>query len=82
MIEQGLDYEVPYWTAIYAPAVTPRPVVEKLAAEIAKTMKDAEVVGIAEGMPAPRRSARPPPRWTSFNRQQFELYRKIVQIRI
>src|SRR5262245_12433979 len=23
MIEQGLDYEVPYWTAIYAPAATP-----------------------------------------------------------
>jgi tripartite-type tricarboxylate transporter receptor subunit TctC len=24
MMEQGLDYEVPYWTAIYAPSTTPR----------------------------------------------------------
>ena len=44
MIEQGIDYEVPYWTAIYAPAATPKPIVEKLAAEIAKAMKDPGVV--------------------------------------
>jgi len=40
MIEQGVDYEVPYWTAIYAPAATPKPIVEKLAADIAKAMQD------------------------------------------
>jgi tripartite-type tricarboxylate transporter receptor subunit TctC len=44
MIEQGIDYEVPYWTAIYAPAATPKAIVGKLAAEIAKAMKDAGVV--------------------------------------
>ena len=45
MIEQGLDYEVPYWTAIYAPAATPKPIIDKLAAEIAKTMRDPAVAG-------------------------------------
>ena len=64
MIEQGLDYEVPYWTAVYAPAATPKPIVEKLSAEIAKAMKDADVDRQADRTPAPRRSARRPPRWT------------------
>ena len=56
-IEQGIDYEVPYWTAIYAPAATPKPIVEKLAAAIAKTMKDPGVVDRL-GKSAPRQSAR------------------------
>ena len=78
MIEQGLDYEVPYWTAIYAPAATPRPVVEKLAAEIAKTMKDAEVVGKLRNA-GTEAVGSTPAEMDAFNRQQFELYRKIVQ---
>ena len=44
MMEQGVDYEVPYWTAIYAPAATPKPILDKLAADIAKAMKDPGVV--------------------------------------
>jgi tripartite-type tricarboxylate transporter receptor subunit TctC len=44
VMEQGLDYEVPYWTAIYAPAATPKAVIDRLAEGIAKTMKDPAVV--------------------------------------
>ncbi len=40
MKESGLDYVVPFWTAIYAPAKTPKPIVDKLAAAIAQS--DAE----------------------------------------
>jgi tripartite-type tricarboxylate transporter receptor subunit TctC len=43
MKESGLDYVVPFWTAIYAPARTPKPVVDKLAAAIAKAMASDEV---------------------------------------
>ena len=78
MMEQGLDYELPYWTAIYAPAATPKPIVDKLAAGIAATMKDAGVVGRlnAAGTEAVGST---PEEFDTFNRDQFALYRRIVQ---
>ena len=77
MMEQGLDYEVPYWTAIYAPAGTPQPIIDKLAAEIAKTMKDPGVVGRLKdaGTEAVGSSSQ---ELDAFNRDQFALYRRIV----
>ena len=78
MIESGLDVELPFWTAIYAPIKTPKPIIDKLNAAIAKAMKDqgvtsrladvgTEVVGstVAET--------------DAFTRQQFTLYRGIVE---
>ena len=78
MIESGLDVELPFWTAIYAPFKTPKPIVDKLNAAIAKAMKDqgvtsrladvgTEVVGFD------RRQT------DAFTRQQFTLYRGIVE---
>ncbi len=78
MIEQGLDYEVPYWTAIYAPAATPKPIVEKLSAEIARAMKDGELIGKLKNA-GTEAVGSTPAEMDAFNRQQFELYRKIVQ---
>jgi tripartite-type tricarboxylate transporter receptor subunit TctC len=78
MVEQGLDYEVPYWTAVYAPAATPKPIVDRVAAEIGKAMKDPDVIEKLRksGADAVGSSAA---EMDAFNRQQFELYRKIVQ---
>jgi tripartite-type tricarboxylate transporter receptor subunit TctC len=78
MIEQGIDYEVPYWTAIYAPAATPKPIVDKLAADIAKAMRDPAVVGRLKevGTEAVGSSAQ---ELDTFNRDQFALYRRIVE---
>ena len=78
MIEQGIDYEVPYWTAIFAPAATPKPIVEKLAAEIAKTMKDPGVVERLQKV-GTEAVGSTPQELDAFNRAQFELYRKVVQ---
>jgi tripartite-type tricarboxylate transporter receptor subunit TctC len=77
MVEQGLDYEVPYWTAIYAPAATPKPIIDKLAAEIARTMQDPGVVGRLKdaGTEAVGSS---PQELDAFNRDQLALYRRIV----
>jgi tripartite-type tricarboxylate transporter receptor subunit TctC len=77
MIEQGLDYEVPYWTAIYAPAATPKAIVDKLAADIGRTMKDPAVVKrLADaGTEAVGSTAQ---ELDVFNRDQFALYRRIV----
>ena len=78
MIEQGLDYEVPYWTAIYAPAATPKPIVEKLSAEIAKAMKDPDVIERLRKA-GTEAVGSTPAEMDAFNRQQFDLYRKVVQ---
>jgi len=78
MKEAGLDYEVPFWTAIYAPIRTPKPIVEKLAGAVGKVMHDpavmarlAEVGTEAVGSGSAELDA--------LTRQQFELYREIVQ---
>jgi tripartite-type tricarboxylate transporter receptor subunit TctC len=77
MIEQGIDYEVPYWTAIFAPAATPRPIVDKLAAEIARTMQDREVI-VRLSNAGTEAVGSTPQQLDVFNRDQFALYRRIV----
>jgi tripartite-type tricarboxylate transporter receptor subunit TctC len=78
MIEQGIDYEVPYWTAVYAPAATPKPIIDKLAAAIAKTMKDPGLVSrLAKAGTEAVGST--PQELDAFNRAQYVLYRKVVQ---
>ena len=78
MKEAGLDYEVPFWTAIYAPARTPKPVVDKLTAAIGKAMQDdALVKRLAEVGTEAVGSG--PAALDALNRQQYGLYRGIVQ---
>lgn len=78
MIEQGLDYEVPYWTAIYAPAATPKPIIDKLAAEIAKTMKDPALVTRLKDV-GTEAVGSTPQEFDTFNRDQLALYIRIVK---
>jgi tripartite-type tricarboxylate transporter receptor subunit TctC len=77
MIEQGIDYEVPYWTAIYAPAATPKPIVDKLAGEIARTMQDREVIGRLSNA-GTEAVGSTPQQLDVFNREQLALYRRIA----
>jgi tripartite-type tricarboxylate transporter receptor subunit TctC len=78
MKEAGLDYEIPFWTAIYAPAHAPKPIIEKLSEAVAKAMREDGVVRrLAEvGTEAVGSSAG---ELDALTRQQFELYRGIVQ---
>jgi tripartite-type tricarboxylate transporter receptor subunit TctC len=78
MKEAGLDYEIPFWTAIYAPAHAPKPIIEKLTEAVAKVMREDGVVRrLAEvGTEAVGSSAG---ELDALTRQQFELYRGIVQ---
>jgi tripartite-type tricarboxylate transporter receptor subunit TctC len=78
MIESGFDVELPFWTAIYAPIRTPKPIIEKLNAAIAKAMKDVDVtkrladVGTeAVGSTVAETDA--------FTKQQFALYRGVIE---
>jgi tripartite-type tricarboxylate transporter receptor subunit TctC len=78
MKEAGLDYEVPFWTAVYAPIRTPQPVVERLAAAIGKAAREDGVVKrLADvGTEAVGSSAA---ELDQLTRQQFALYRDIVK---
>ncbi len=78
MKESGLDYEVPFWTAIYVPIQTPKPIVEKLAAAIGKAMREDAVIQrlAAVGTEAVGSS---PSELDGLTHQQFDLYRGIVR---
>ncbi|AMN42296.1 extra-cytoplasmic solute receptor protein [Rhodoplanes sp. Z2-YC6860] len=78
MKESGLDYVVPYWTAVYAPSKTPQPVIDRLAAAFKKTMQSDEVTKkLAESGTEAVGST--PAELDALTRQQFTLYRGIVE---
>jgi tripartite-type tricarboxylate transporter receptor subunit TctC len=78
MKEVGLDYEVPFWTGLYAPIRTPKSIVDKLAAAANEAMHDPEVVKrlAAIGTEGVGSS---PAELDAATRDQFALYRKIVR---
>jgi tripartite-type tricarboxylate transporter receptor subunit TctC len=78
MKEAGLDYEVPFWTAIYAPIATPTPVIARLASAIGKAMSDPNVVARLADV-GTEAVGSTPAELDALTRQQFELYRGIVQ---
>lgn len=78
MIESGLDVELPFWTAIYAPARTPKATIDKLNAAVARTMKDAGVIKQL-GDVGTEAVGSTVAELEALTRQQFELYRGVVQ---
>jgi tripartite-type tricarboxylate transporter receptor subunit TctC len=78
VIEHGYDFEVPYWTAIYAPAGTPKQIVDKLAAEIARAMQHPAVITRLRDV-GTEAVGSTPAELDAFNRAQLELYRQIIQ---
>jgi tripartite-type tricarboxylate transporter receptor subunit TctC len=78
MREVGLDYEVPFWTGLYAPIRTPQAIIDKLSAAAHQAMHDAGVtkrlgdIG-TEGVGSS------PAELDAATREQFALYRKIVR---
>jgi tripartite-type tricarboxylate transporter receptor subunit TctC len=78
MREVGLDYEVPFWTGLYAPIRTPLTIIDKLTAASHQAMRDPAVtkrladIG-TEGVGSS------PAELDAATREQFALYRKIVR---
>ena len=77
MKESGLDYVVPFWTAVYAPAHTPDAIVQKLAATFDKEMKGDQVTQrlAAIGTESVGSS---PAELAALDREQYALYHGIV----
>jgi tripartite-type tricarboxylate transporter receptor subunit TctC len=78
MAEVLPGYDLPFWTGVFAPPGTPRPIVDKLAAEIRKAAASAQLVARlqefgAEGAPMA------PDEFTHYWKQQVALYRRIIK---
>jgi tripartite-type tricarboxylate transporter receptor subunit TctC len=78
MKESGLDYVVPFWTAIYAPANTPDAIVRKLAAAMEKAMRSDQVTQrlAAIGTESVGSAAA---ELAQLDREQYSLYQGIVE---
>ncbi len=79
LAESGLaGYDIPFWTAIFAPAGTPQPVVERLATEMGKAMKNPDTVKRLAELGAEGVGSSPSD-LNTFWRQQLALYGRIVK---
>ncbi|TAK80546.1 MAG: tripartite tricarboxylate transporter substrate binding protein [Betaproteobacteria bacterium] len=79
MIESGVPgYDIPFWTAIFAPAKTPAAIVEKIAAETGKAMKHPDAVARLKQVGAEGVGSTPA-ELEHFWKQQLALYGKIVK---
>lgn len=78
MKELGYDFEVPFWTALYAPKNTPKAVIDKIAAASQKAMSDAALVKRLSDI-GTESVGSTPAELDTLNRAQFKLYRDIVR---
>jgi tripartite-type tricarboxylate transporter receptor subunit TctC len=78
MREVGLDYEVPFWTGLYAPIRTPQAIVDKLTAAAIQAMHDPAVTKRLSDI-GTEAVGSPPAELDAATREQFALYRKIVR---
>lgn len=78
MKEAGLDYEVPFWTALYAPIGTPKDIVNKLASAAGKAMNDEAVVKRLADV-GTELVGSTPAELDAETRRQFTLYQAIVR---
>jgi tripartite-type tricarboxylate transporter receptor subunit TctC len=77
MKELGLDYVVPYWTAVYAPAKTPQPVIDRMVKEITAILArpDLQERYAKSGLPV---TAEPPDAFRARIAREVPMYKEIV----
>ncbi len=78
MQEAGVDFVAPFWTGLYAPAATPKPIIDRLAAAANKAMHDPAVVKRLADI-GTEAVGSTPAELDAETRAQFTLYRKIVR---
>jgi len=78
MMEEGLEYQVPFWTALYAPAKTPSNIVEKLAVAAKAAMMDPATVKRLADV-GTESVGSDPAELDRLNREQYSLYSNLVQ---
>ena len=79
--EAGINYEMSIWAGIFAPKGTPKPVIDKLAAALDKTLDDAEVKKkLADlGGSVPVKAERTPAKFDAFVKQEIARWSPILK---
>src|SRR6266487_1481409 len=79
--EDGLDYQMSIWAGIFAPKGTPKPIVDKLAATLDKTLDDPGVKAkLAElGGSIPPKSERTPAKFGRFVKTEIDRWSPILK---
>ena len=79
--EEGLDYQMSIWAGIFAPKGTPKPITDKLAAALDKTLDDPSVAAkLAElGGSIPPKSERTPAKFDSFVKAEIARWSPILK---
>jgi putative tricarboxylic transport membrane protein len=79
--EDGLDYQMSIWAGIFAPKGTPKPIVDKLAAALDKTLDDSAVAAkLAElGGSIPPKSERTPAQFGRFVKAEIDRWSPILK---
>jgi tripartite-type tricarboxylate transporter receptor subunit TctC len=78
MREEGVDYEAPFWTGLYAPIKTPKEIIDKLSAAANKAMQDPAVIKRLADI-GTESVGSSPAGLDADTRAQFALYRKLVK---
>jgi tripartite-type tricarboxylate transporter receptor subunit TctC len=78
MKEVGVDFVAPFWTGLYAPAATPKPIIERLATADSTAMHDPAVVKRLADIGTEAVGSAPEGLDTE-TRAQFALYQRIVR---
>ena len=79
--EVGINYQMSIWAGIFAPGGTPKPVVDKLAGALDKTLDDPAVAAkLADlGGTIPPKSERTPEKFGSFVRAEIARWSPILK---
>jgi tripartite-type tricarboxylate transporter receptor subunit TctC len=79
--EAGLDYQMSVWAGIFAPKGTPKPIVDKLAAALDKSLDDPGVKAkVAElGGSIPPKSERTPAKFSRFVNAEIARWSPILK---
>ncbi|MGN6459954.1 MAG: Bug family tripartite tricarboxylate transporter substrate binding protein [Pseudolabrys sp.] len=79
MIESGIaGYELSFWTAIFAPAGTPKPIVDLIASKLGDAMKKQKLIARMKDLGADGVGSSPE-ELDRFWHQEIDRYRKIVE---
>jgi tripartite-type tricarboxylate transporter receptor subunit TctC len=79
--EDGIDYQMSIWAGIFAPKGTPKPIVDKLAAALDKTLDDPRVAAklVELGGSIPPKSERTPAKFDSFVKAEIARWSPILK---
>ena len=79
--ESGINYQMSIWAGIFAPKGTPKPIIDKLAATLDKTLDDPEVKKrLADlGGSVPVKAERTPAKFDAFVKQEIARWAPILK---